>query len=249
MEDPPLWRPPPKVSWEELRYTIIVFNNLPYFWRLLSLLFGSTSCSLLFKRWCEVIPVHFLSHNLNISMYSLLIALMLLEMAVASPKPFNGKCDNINILLLVTIIYFYYLFFHRRPTHKLCFISCRPFVVNATFSTGLVDSSVFWLGQLTLGVSITDYFNCWVSKFIFVAWSGLFILEFKSLMRGEVYIFGHFVLWWHHWAGIWRRLLLVFRSLQVCLFFYGCFLGVLWTQFFVPVLFSFHVQKIWIFLL
>ena len=45
---------------------------------------------------------------------------------------------------------FYYLFFHRRPTHKLCFLSCRPFVVNATFSTGLVVSSVSWLGQLTV---------------------------------------------------------------------------------------------------
>jgi hypothetical protein len=39
--------------------------------------------------------------------------------------------------ILVTIIYFYYLFFHHRPTHKLCFISCKPFVVNATFSTVL----------------------------------------------------------------------------------------------------------------
>ena len=34
--------------------------------------------------------------------------------------------------------YFYYLFFHRRPTNKLCFLSSRPFVVNATFLTGLV---------------------------------------------------------------------------------------------------------------
>ena len=56
----------------------------------------------------------------------------------------------------------------------------------------------------------------------FVAWFGLLILEFKSLMRGEVCTLGHFVLRWHHWAGIWRRLLLVFWSLQVfiilCLF-------------------------------
>ena len=35
----------------------------------------------------------------------------------------------------VRIIYFYYLFFHRRPAHKLCFLSCTLFVVNATFST------------------------------------------------------------------------------------------------------------------
>ena len=41
----------------------------------------------------------------------------------------------------VRIIYFYYLFFHRRPTHKLCFLSCKPFVVNVTFSTGLVVPS------------------------------------------------------------------------------------------------------------
>ena len=38
----------------------------------------------------------------------------------------------------------FYLFFHRRPTHKLWFLSCRPFVVNATFSTGLVVSSISW---------------------------------------------------------------------------------------------------------
>ena len=32
-----------------------------------------------------------------------------------------------------------YLYFHRRRTHKLCFLSCRPFVVNATLSTDLVE--------------------------------------------------------------------------------------------------------------
>ena len=35
------------------------------------------------------------------------------------------------------------------------FLSCRPFVVNTTFSTDLVGvqvSSVSWLGQLTVGV-------------------------------------------------------------------------------------------------
>ena len=48
--------------------------------------------------------------------------------------------------------YFNRLFFHRRPTHKFCFLSCRPFVVNETFSTGLVVFSVSWLGQLTVGV-------------------------------------------------------------------------------------------------
>ena len=50
----------------------------------------------------------------------------------------------------VGIIYFYHLFFHRRPTHKLCFLSCRTFVVNATFSTGLVVSSVSFVENVAL---------------------------------------------------------------------------------------------------
>ena len=29
-------------------------------------------------------------------------------------------------------IYFYYLLFHHRPTHKLCLLYRRPFVINAT---------------------------------------------------------------------------------------------------------------------
>ena len=33
----------------------------------------------------------------------------------------------------IMIIFITY-FFHRRPTHKLYFLSCRPFMVNATFS-------------------------------------------------------------------------------------------------------------------
>ena len=62
----------------------------------------------------------------------------------------------------VRIIYFYYLFFHRCPTHKLCFLYCRPFIINATFSTGLVVSSVSWLGQLkfkSLRISIVGFQN------------------------------------------------------------------------------------------
>ena len=31
----------------------------------------------------------------------------------------------------------FYLSFHHRPIHKLCFLSCRPFVVNARCSTSL----------------------------------------------------------------------------------------------------------------
>ena len=44
-------------------------------------------------------------------------------------------------------------FFHRHPTHKLCFLFSRPFVVNTKFSTGLVVPSVSWLGQLTVNRS------------------------------------------------------------------------------------------------
>ena len=46
------------------------------------------------------------------------------------------------------------------PSNTCVFLSCRPFVVNTTCSTGLVGvevSSVSWLGQLTVGVKITDY--------------------------------------------------------------------------------------------
>ena len=102
------------------------------------------------------------------------------------------------------------------------FLSCRPFVVNATFSTGLGGCwSFFYL----LAWAVDSWSsNNWLIQFLgfkiyFVTWSGLLIFEFKSLMRQEVSTLGHFVLWWHHWAGIWRRLLSVFRSLQVCLFF------------------------------
>ena len=66
-------------------------------------------------------------------------------------------------IILKNYTYFNYLFFHRRPTHKLCFLSCTPFVVNATFSTGLVVSSVSWLGQLaefkSLIISIVGFRN------------------------------------------------------------------------------------------
>ena len=76
------------------------------------------------------------------------------------------SCFSADGKISVRIIYFYYLFFHRRPPHKFWFLSCRPFVVNAKFSTDLEVSSVSWLVQLTVGVWITDYFNYWVSKFL-----------------------------------------------------------------------------------
>ena len=53
----------------------------------------------------------------------------------------------------VGIVYFYYLFFPPSSHLQVVFFfSCRPFVINATFSTGLVVSSASWFRQLTIGV-------------------------------------------------------------------------------------------------
>ena len=53
------------------------------------------------------------------------------------------------------LIYYSTYFFTIVPSNIFLFLSCRPFVFNTTFSTGLVGvevSSVSWLGQLTVGV-------------------------------------------------------------------------------------------------
>ena len=47
---------------------------------------------------------------------------------------FHALTGGFQLELFIFIIYFS----TRHPTHKLCFLSCNPFVVNATFSTGLV---------------------------------------------------------------------------------------------------------------
>ena len=49
------------------------------------------------------------------------------------------------------LIYCFTFIFHRRPIQHLYVFSCRPFVVNKTFSTGLV------------GVEVTSvtYKTCW----------------------------------------------------------------------------------------
>ena len=54
---------------------------------------------------------------------------------------FNSFCYR---WITIRIIYFNYLFFHHRPTHELCFLFCRPFVINGTFSTGLVVYLLAW---------------------------------------------------------------------------------------------------------
>jgi hypothetical protein len=117
------------------------------------------------------------------------------------------------------------VFFHRGPTHKLCFSTVVPLTSCVFFRVGLL--------LLTRHFQYVLYFFCllawavdnwslnhWLFQLLsfeisFVALSGILILESKSLMRGKVCILGHFVLRWHHWAGIWRRLLLIFRSLHL----------------------------------
>ena len=58
----------------------------------------------------------------------------------------GGPLSNtINLPLFSTVL----------PSNSRLFLSCRPFVVITTFSTGLVGvevTSVSWLGQLTVGV-------------------------------------------------------------------------------------------------
>ena len=54
--------------------------------------------------------------------------------------------------LKLELIYYFTNFSTVVPSNSCVFLSCRLFVVNMTFSTGLVVSSVSWLGQLTVGV-------------------------------------------------------------------------------------------------
>jgi hypothetical protein len=53
------------------------------------------------------------------------------------------------------LIYYFTYFSTIVPSNGCVFLSCRPFVVITTFSTGLLGvevTSVSWLAQLTVGV-------------------------------------------------------------------------------------------------
>ena len=55
--------------------------------------------------------------------------------------------------LKLELIYYFTYFSTVVPSHICVFLFCRPFVINTTFSTGLVGvevSSVSWLRQLTV---------------------------------------------------------------------------------------------------
>ena len=60
------------------------------------------------------------------------------------------------------LIYHFTYFSTVVPSNMCVFLSCRPFVVNTTFSTGLVGvevSSVSWLGQLKILQHPQDLFK------------------------------------------------------------------------------------------
>ena len=126
---------------------------------------------------------------------------------------------------------YYFTYFSTFVTSNSCvFLFSRPFIVN-TFSTGLVMLKFILspgLGSWQLEFkSLIIIIVCFQNFVYILVWT--VYLGIQIYVREEVCILGHFVLRWHHWAGFRRRPLIVFRSLQLCLFFYGCFLGVLWT--------------------
>ena len=66
---------------------------------------------------------------------------------------YHVSCTDGKISVRINLLF--YLFFTVVPSNTCVFLSCRPFVVNTTFLTGLVGvkvSSVSWLGHLTVGV-------------------------------------------------------------------------------------------------
>ena len=100
-------------------------------------------------------------------------------------------------LLLAVRIYCVAFIFHRRSIQHLYVSFCRPFVVNTTFSAGLVGvqvTSVSCLGQLTVGVQITVIVivGFFLNFVCCLAWAVILELKspiwniFKSIM----------ILWW-----------------------------------------------------
>ena len=68
---------------------------------------------------------------------------------------FQNSIQNPDMILELELIYYFTYFPTVVPSNSCVFLSCRTFVVNTTFSTGLVGievSSVSWLGLLTVGV-------------------------------------------------------------------------------------------------
>ena len=106
----------------ELPLQIISYPNSSWFW------FNST-CSYIGKMLCFE--------------KMCLCVIVCQHMCIYNNFKYHVSCTDGNISIRIILIAY---LFHRHPTHKLCFLSWRPFVVNTTFLTGLVVPSVSWLG-------------------------------------------------------------------------------------------------------
>ena len=72
---------------------------------------------------------------------------------------YHVSCTDGKISVRINLLF--YLFFTVIPSNSCVFLSCRPFVVNTSFTTGLVGvevSSVSWLGQVTVGILLKIMF-------------------------------------------------------------------------------------------
>ena len=80
------------------------------------------------------------------------------EVIISIQKYFHSGCifllfaeQDPGIYYYLELIYYFIYFSTVIPSNICVFLSCRPFVVNTTFSTGLMGvevSFVSWLGQL-----------------------------------------------------------------------------------------------------
>ena len=70
-----------------------------------------------------------------------------LTLFVPIPSGYINPLDLLNLVLSIRIILIT-CSSTVVPTHKLYFLSCTPFVLNATFSTGLVVPTISWLQDL-----------------------------------------------------------------------------------------------------
>ena len=105
---------------------------------------------------------------------------------------------------------YYFTYFHRRPIQRCVFHFCRSFVINMTFSTGLVgvevSSSLLYVPELRINLVFYLFFTVvpsnvvyffpvglsslkwhfqqvlWVLKFLLSPGLGSWQLEFKSLI-------------------------------------------------------------------
>ena len=97
----------------------------------------------------------------------ILIALESLKELVCSLLIGMNLCETILLNIMfhapigrfqLELIYYFTYFSTVVPSNSCVFLSCRPFVVNMTFSTGLVGfevSPVSYIGQLTVGIVLT----------------------------------------------------------------------------------------------